>query len=149
MLSQNGYTAIGPPRPAKFTIKPNYLLNLGSPSFGTEDEFARTWNGLCFCFRLLCSFQSFISSFQFGLILWWKDKDSEKRTSALQWLVSCPQQPCSHMLGGEHSSLPQHTAVTLFSQQGITFPVLTLVLAQITNCLVLLPGLQSSGSHGS
>lgn len=46
----------------------------------------------------------------------------------------------SHASEGTFLRAPAHSTL-LFSQQGIAFPVLTLVLAQQTSCLMLLPGL--------
>lgn len=72
-----------------------------------------------------------------------QSEDSEKQTSisAIGFLSQAPATLQSHVQR-EHSSLPQPTAISLFSQQGIVFPVLTLVLAQIISCLMLLPDLQ-------
>lgn len=78
-----------------------------------------------------------------------QSKDSEKQTRHFSdWFpVPVPSKPCSHMLPREHSSLPQPTAISLLSQQGIAFPVLTLILAWIINCLMLLSGFHVCRDH--
>ena len=78
-----------------------------------------------------------------------QNRDSGKQTRYFSdWFpVPVLNKPCSHMLPREHSSLPQPTAIALFSQQGIAFPVLTLALAWTINWRMLLPGFRVFRNH--
>lgn len=103
------------------------------PAFGTEGDFAGTCGSLGFGFTLLYSHSSFISFFFSS----WphplrKDEAKTQRSQPGTLVIgSLPQTPAvqqSQALKG-HSSLPPPITTSLFSQQGIAFPVLTLVLA--------------------
>lgn len=108
-------------------------------AFGTEVDFAGTCGSLGFDFTLLYSHSSFISFFFFLFSIWphplrkdeAKTQRSQPGTLVIGSLSQTPAIQQSQALKG-HSSLPPPITTSLFSQQGIAFPVLTLVLAHST-----------------
>lgn len=143
MLAQDGQHTYMATQTYQISIKSGHPLNLGDLSnAGAEKELQDVGQPV-----FLLHSAVFVLEFHI-LFPFWSDslmrrqnKDSEKQTRHFSDRFFCPspQKHCSNMLGREHSSLPQPTALSLFSQQSIAFPVLTLVLAQILSYLVLLP----------
>lgn len=144
-------TCIGPPTPAKFSVRSRYLLNVGDlPNSGTRKWICQDVKQAVFLLYpvLVLKFRILFSVWADSLMKR-QSKDSEKQTRHFSDWFPFPvhSKLCSHMLPGEHSSLPRSTAVSLFSQQDIAFPVVTLVLAWIINCLTLLPGFHVCRNH--
>lgn len=114
----------------------SYPFNLEDlPDVGTENEVAGTFVSL---YPAVSTYKFHILFFFFFFSVWppslRKDEDPEKSTRhfsdlSLTWSLGIQQ---SHVLQG-HSFLSQPTTSSLFSQQGIAFPVLALVWAYITS----------------
>lgn len=114
-------TCIGPPRPAKFSVRSRYLLNVGDlPNSGTRKWICQDVKQAVFLLYpvLVLKFRILFSVWADSLMKR-QSKDSEKQTRHFSDWFPFPvhSKLCSHMLPGEHSSLPRsiHSSLPLLS----------------------------------